>query len=277
MIPPNMAAMVWAEIQTVFRRGSGMAALGVSVLIGALMVALMAWVQSNAAGAEVNGAQIGEMVRYSGPDCAGWALSARNFFVLPLLLLLATGGSVAGELSDRSLREVLVRPVPRWSVLAAKLAALSLLSMATLLLVMLPALALGSAVFGVDGPIKDVLLGYLATLGTDLGIICFGFVASTFVRSVGGVVVSVILLLMLDAGARLLLWLRELLLGLMQQAAGAEAEAGLRYSRFLPGAALDCWKGYSEGWAWEPFAGLAALILISATVAVVRFQRMDIS
>ncbi|MFT4975708.1 MAG: ABC-type transport system involved in multi-copper enzyme maturation permease subunit [Myxococcota bacterium] len=276
MVPSNMVAMVWAELQTVFRRGSGLAALGVSLLLGLAVVALMGWVQQNAGGAEVNGAPIGEMVRYTGADCAGWALSARNFFVLPLLLLLATGGSVAGELQDRSLREVLIRPVPRWSVLAAKLIALLALSAATLLLSLLPSLLLGTVLYGADGPTVDVLLGYAASLGTDLGIIAFGFVASTVVHSVGGVVVSVILLLMLDAGARLLLWVRELLLGLMQQSVGAEVEP-IRYSRFLPGAALDCWKGWTEGWTWEPFAGLVVLITVSLAVAVFRFQRMDVS
>jgi hypothetical protein len=140
----------------------------------------------------------------------------------------------------------------------------------------LPSLLLGTVLYGADGPTVDVLLGYAASLGTDLGIIAFGFVASTVVHSVGGVVVSVILLLMLDAGARLLLWVRELLLGLMQQSVGAEVEP-IRYSRFLPGAALDCWKGWTEGWTWEPFAGLVVLITVSLAVAVFRFQRMDVS
>lgn len=276
MIPANLGAMVWAEIQTVFRRGSGVGALAVSLVLGCLAAVLMFMVQQNAAGAELNGAQLEQIVRYSGADCAGWALSGRNFFVLPLLLLLATGSSVAGERQDRSLREVLVRPVPRWSVLAAKLAALLLLSASTLLLCLLPSFILGTVLFGSGGPLVDVLLGYAASLGTDLGIISFGMLASTVLSSPGGVVVSVVLLLMLDAGARFLLWVRLMAIGFIQQSSGLVPEEPFHYERFLPGAALDCWKGWSDGWTWEPFAGLTVLIVASLAAALIRFRRMDI-
>lgn len=277
MIPSNLVAMIRAEFYAVFRRGSGIGAMAVSVVIGLLAVLLMHWSQTNVGAAEVNGAPIGEMISYSGADCAGWALSGRNFFVLPLLLLFATGSSIAGELQDRSLREVLVRPIPRWSVLLAKLAALLGLSAATLLLALLPSLLLGMARFGSAGPVGDVLLGYTASLGTDLGIIAFGFVASTMVRSVGGVIVSVVLLLMVDTVARLMLWLYKTILGFAQQSLGTAAEEVPNYGLYLPGAALDCWKGWAMGWAWEPFVGLALLIAISFSVALVRFQRMDIA
>jgi ABC-2 type transport system permease protein len=277
MVPSNLIAMIWAELQVVFRRGSGLGAMAVSVLIGLLAVLLMHWSQTNVGATEVNGAPIGEMISYSGADCAGWALSGRNFFVLPLLLLFATGSSIAGELQDRSMREVLVRPIPRWSVLLAKLVALVGLSATTLILALLPSLLLGVVRFGAAGPMVDVLLGYAASLGTDLGIIAFGFVASTLVRSVGGVIVSVILLLMVDTVARLMLWLYKTVLGFAQQSLGTAAEAVPDYGLYLPGAALDCWKGWSTGWAWEPFVGLALLIVISFSAALFRFQRMDIA
>lgn len=276
-VPVHLLAMVWFEIQTVFRRESGLGALGVSLLVGLGAVAVMAWVQQNVGNAMINDAPLGSMMRYSGADCAGWALWARNFFVLPLLLLLATGSSLAGEIRDRSLREDLVRPVPRWSVLAAKLAALQTLSAATLLMALLPSLLLGMALFGTEGPTPDVLLGYAASLATDLGIISFGLLASTLVPSVGGVVVSVILLLLLDAGARLLLWLRETLVSWMNATTGAPPVEQTQLSQLLPGAALEAWQGWSSQWAWEPFAGLAALIAVSLALAFVRFQRMDIA
>ena len=275
-MPAHFLAMVVAELRAVFSRGSGLGAVLVSLLIGVGTVAVMYWVQANAGGAQINNASMENFVQFSGPNCAGWALTARNLLILPLLLLLATGSTLAGELADSTLREVLVRPVSRVSVLAAKLIALLTLSAVSLLAALLPSLAGGAALFGMDGPTVDLLLGYAATLGTDLGIISFGLLASTLVRSVGGVVVSVILLLIFDGGARLLLWGREKLVDMMRASQGDYTEAAVHYSQLLPGAALDCWKGWSDGWAWEPFAGLAALVAICLTATLVRFTRMDI-
>jgi len=275
-MPAHFFAMVVAELRTVFARGSGLGAVIVSLIIGVLTTAVMFWVYSNAGDAQINGGSIDGFVQFSGPHCAGWALTARNFLILPLLLLLATGGTLAGELGDSTLREILVRPVSRWSVLLAKLAALMTLSAVCLLATLIPSLVGGAALFGMEGPTVDLLLGYAATLGTDLGIISFGLLASTVVRSVGGVVVSVILLLIFDGGARLLLWGREKLLDMMRATQGDYTEAAVHYSQLLPGAALDCWKGWTDGWAWEPFVGLSVLVTICLTVTVVRFSRMDI-
>lgn len=276
-MPSHFPAMVRAELHAVFARGSGLGAVMVSLAIGVVTVAVMFWVHGNVGDAQINSAPVGDFIRFSGPDCAGWALAARNFLILPLLLLLATGSTLAGELSDSSLREVLVRPVSRGSVLLAKLIALLTLSAVSLLAALMPSLLGGAALFGMEGPIVDLLLGYAASLGTDLGIISFGLLASTVVRSVGGVVVSVVLLLIFDGGARLLLWGREKLLDMMRATQGDYTEAAVHYSQLLPGAALDCWKGWSDGWAWEPFAGLVVLIVLCLTVTMARFSRMDVA
>lgn len=277
-MPPHFLAMVVAELRAVFARGSGLGAVVVSLIIGVGAAAVMYWVHANMGDAQINNSSMGDFVQFSGANCAGWALAARNFLILPLLLLLATGSSLAGELSDSTLREVLVRPVPRWSVMLAKLLALMVLSATTLLATLAPSLVGGAAMFGMDGPTVDLLLGYAATLGTDLGIISFGLLASTVVRSVGGVVVSVILLLIFDGGARLLLWGREKVISLLQTSTGTEVEeVAVHYSQFLPGAALDCWKGWSDGWAWEPFAGLGVLVVLCLGVTLWRFSRMDVS
>ena len=276
MAVSNLGRMIRAELSVVFRRTSSLGALLSSVVIGLLAVLLMSWAQQNMSGLEINEAPVGEMVQYSGANCAGWALKGRNFFVLPLLLLLATGSSIAGELQDRSLREVLVRAVPRWQVLLAKLVALQVLSACSLVLTLLPAWLLGMAMFGAEGANSAVLLGYCASLLTDLGIISFGALASLYVRSVGGVVVCVILLLMLDTGLRIVLWLRDLLIGIGQQVAGTVPTSSVDIAMFFPGAALDFWKGWENGWLWPSFAGLMALIIICLAMTTRRFQRMDV-
>lgn len=278
MVPAHLPAMLMAEVRTVFHRFSSLGAMAISLIIGVLAPLILLWIQNNASGAEINGASVNEMMSFSAERAGGWALSARHFFILPLLLLLATGSSLAGELEQRTLREAMVRAVPRWSLIFIKVVALLALSVCCLLLTMAPSVGIGYALFGPDETIRmqDVLLGYFTSIGADLGIISFGLLASTFVRSVGGVVVSVVLLLIFDYAARTLLWAREQLMGFVQTSRGETVEDSVQYSQLLPGAALEVWQGYSAGWTWEPFVGLLVLILVCLGLATVRFQRMDI-
>jgi hypothetical protein len=118
-------------------------------------------------------------------------------------------------------------------VVLAKLTALAVLSLATLVLTFLPALAGGGLFFGFTPDLlPPLLLGYLASWGRDLGLLSLAFLCSTFFPSVGPRSSSVALFLMADLGARLLLKLAG-----MMGMASAETIA-----QFLPGAALDAWS-----------------------------------
>ena len=271
MIPAHLPTMIAAEIRAIFGRASGMAVLAVSLVVGVVASGSLLYLQSRTgspdAVAQFNGVPITSMMDFSAQSAAAWGLKARNFFVLPVLLLLAAASTLAGELGDRTLREVLVRPVPRWSVLAAKLAALVLLSLASHLLTF--ALAFGGGLLlGTESPtpLSAVGLGYLASWGSDLGVLLIGFAASVFVQSVGGVVVGVLLFLMADTFVRMALW------GLDKLGIAWAATAG----QFMPGNALACWEGFQEGWLLAQFAGLAVLVVVAGFVAVARFQRMDV-
>ncbi|HND33873.1 MAG TPA: ABC transporter permease subunit, partial [Myxococcota bacterium] len=147
MIPAHFPMMVVAELRKTFSKGSGIAALIVALLVGILTAAAVYQVQ-HMEGASINGTSVSELVTVDAVQIAGYALRVRNFFVLPMFLVLGMAGSVAGELSDRTLRELLVRPVSRASVLFAKLTASGILSLITLTLTLLPAFALGALLFG---------------------------------------------------------------------------------------------------------------------------------
>lgn len=274
-MPRQFGAMVVAEIRKVFSRGSAIAAVALAAVIGFLAV-LVLWRLQNMGegGFSLNGTPVGELVKGSGIDVSGWALQARNFFVLPLLLLLAGASATGGELGDRTLRELVVRPVPRWSVLAAKLLALTLLSAVTLIVTLVPSLALGTALFGltlengpVDAPTLGALLGgYGASLLSDVGLLCIVTAVSLFVPSVGGTVVAMALVLLADKALGGLLWL----LGMV----GMEGAATLE--PWTLGNALGAWEGWSEGWEPARFGALSVFIVASCAVAVVRFRRMDV-
>lgn len=290
MIPRHFPRMVFAELRKVFTQGSAIAALVIALVVGIGAVAGYAWVQSfdDATGPSFNGTPVSQIVVASGIGAAGKALYARNFFVLPLFLLLASASSVGGELSDRTLRELVVRPVPRWSILAAKLLALSMLSAATLIVTLVPSLGAGTALFGLTAdvaagdtsqsailgaalgggaPSVGLLLGgYAASFLSDVGLICIATAASLVVPSVGGTVVGVALLLMAD----LALWGLLKLLGVL----GVEWAATI--VPWTLGNALGGWKGWQEGWDPAQFGALAVFVAVSLTFAIARFHRMDV-
>ncbi|MCK6502496.1 ABC transporter permease [Myxococcota bacterium] len=264
----HLLLVIGAEARAIYGRASAKLAVVVALLTGVVVLLALQWLQGQAETIQANGNPITNMVEFSGPAAAGWALRVRNFFVLPLVLLLATAASFAGEIGDQTLREVLVRPVPRWWILLSKALVLSSLAALTLLLTLAPALGGGLALFGAEGPTTTgaVLLGYAASLLSDVGLIALGLLASTFVRSVGGVVVAMMLILMGDMG------LRVVLKGMAWVGAAWAEDVG----RALPGAALACWEGWQGEWDPWAFAGMAVLLLVGFGGTLWRFQRMDV-
>lgn len=277
MIPAHFPRMVGAELRCVYGRISGKVAIVVALLAGLSVVVAGWYFQGLAVQMEADGMPVRSAVDLSMRGVLSLALWLRNFFVIPMILILATGSAFAAERGDRTLREVFVRPVPRWSVIAAKVTALMSLSAATLVCTALPAALGGGLLFGfgpdedaivlsTDFTVVDVLLGYLASWASDLGLIFLVILASAFSSRVAGVVVGVIAFLMLDAGARGLL-------GLMNTF-GVDWAGPV--GGFMPGASLAAWEGYKSGWEMEPVLGLVLLISTCAAVSLWRFDRMDV-
>jgi ABC-type transport system involved in multi-copper enzyme maturation permease subunit len=281
-MPPHFPAMVKAELQAVFLRWSGRAALILALLSAFAAVYGLYFVNEQAQQVKMGGMPVGGSLDLTWRGTLDWALSARNFFVIPLLLVLSSASSLAGEIADNTLREVLVRPVSRVSVFLAKFLALAGLSAASLVLSWAGAALGGAAVFSMDADIGWVSLGYLASFFSDLGLITLTLAISSLTRSVGGVVVGIILYLIADLGARLLL-----------KALGAfGVEWAKQFAPYVPGNALAVWENW-ESWgsvsfdasnwqaAWDAwgggnFAGLAVLLTLSCAVAITRLSRMDV-
>jgi len=255
-----------AELRLVFGSVSGRLALAVAAVVGLVAVAATQAVVRGVAEAE-DGSLVQAISEVSAIEVAGWALVGRNFFVLPLVLLLAAGRAQAGELGRHTLREALLRPVGRSDLLLAKLSALAALSASTLAVTASLSLGLGMVLFAPGTrPVSEVLLGYLASGASDLGLLCLGLLVGCFVRSAGTVVVGTVLALVADAALRAALTLMGVV-----GVEGAGELAGL-----LPGAALACWEGWESGWEPGRFVGLAPLVGVSLGAALWRFERMDI-
>lgn len=274
MIPAHFPWMVWAELRKVYTRGSGLGAIVIAAVVGIGAVAAMYQAGNNDT-AQINGASLAQIVNMNAVEVAGWALYARNFFVLPLFLLLAAASSVAGELGNRTLREDLVRPIPRWSALASRVIAVSSLSAVTLMVTLALSLLPGLGLFGlpvegsvpVDYPtVQRVLLGYLASFASDIGLVAIAVLLSLVVRSVGGVVVTLVLILMADLAIR----------GVLNLMALAQIAAAKTLLPWTLGNALGCWEGWSGAFEPARFLALAIVTLGAMALATLRLSRMDV-
>jgi ABC-type transport system involved in multi-copper enzyme maturation permease subunit len=215
---------------------------------------------------EVNGEKLKESLQFSGPSAAGWALWARHFFLMPMLLLFAAGQCLAMERTNHNLRERLVRPVSRDTVLWSKALSLIGLSWLGLAITLVVALALATPIMGTDGPWKDVLLRYLASLFTDVAIVSYGLMLSVFFRSAAGVVVVGLVGLGIDFALRL----AAKALGFL----GVENAALIE--PFMPGSGLNCWNVEESMFVWQHFAAAALWTFSAVLITRIRFRRMDV-
>lgn len=274
MIPAHFPWMIWAELRKLYSRGTGIGALIIAALVGIGAVGIMYQAGHNDT-AQINGASLAQIVKLNAIECSGWALSARNFFVLPLFLLLAAASSVAGELGDRTLREDLVRPIPRWSALAARMIAASSLAGVTLVITAALSFLPGLVLFGLPAPdavpvdyptVGRLALGYLASFASDIGLIAIATLLSLIVRSVGGVVVTMVLVLMADAAVRSVLYLMNM----------ASIAIAAQLQPWTLGNALGCWQGWSTEFEPMRFVALAIVTIAATSIATVRLSRMDV-
>lgn len=265
-MPAQWPRMVLAELRKIFTRGSGQAGLIVALLVGVVPVLVLLALQDGRASVDTNGQSAQSLISYEVATALGWALRARNFFILPLILLMVIAQLLAGEWAERNLRALLLRPVPRWSVLAAKLAAAQLYAALTLVITYIAAMAVAAPFLGWTDPITRVSLGYLASGLSDLGLLSIGLFVSTIYPSVPGVIVGTVLLLVADLAAR----------GGMKVAGAFGATWADPIAAWLPGTALAAWEGHSSAWDPRAFASLVALIALFSLAAGLRFQKSDV-
>ncbi len=233
-----MKRLIAAEWRVLMGRGSARGMLLVSAIIPILTVTVLGW----AAHSDIawNGEPIAETFRFSGPHAAALSLRARHAIFLPMFILFVTGSSLASERNSHMLRERLVRPVSRDTMLIAKMSSLVLLCALSLLLNLGLSLSIGLVWMGAEGPWSSMLLGHLLSLCTDMGLISLGLFLSTLFRSGAMVVVSGLMVFLTDQGIGAALFL----LGLV----GVESTSVL--PMLLPSAGWNLWAVMMGESAW---------------------------
>lgn len=268
MTPAHFSRLVFAELRAVYGRWSGRGAVVLAFLVPILASVAMRFVIDQADDATLNGMPASSLVDMSWRGVLDWSLTGRNFFVLPLLLVLSTASTFTGELADNTLREAMLRPIPRWSILTAKMVALSILSLSTLLATWVVGAAGGLAVAGGETEIGAVSLGFVACWACDIGLLAITLLIATLMRSVGLVVVGVALYLILD-------WASGMLLSLIGNFGQDWAKT---VNEFRPGYGLSAWDGWNQATGYEPqqWITLAIVFAVGFGGAMVRFHRMDV-
>ncbi|GDX79734.1 hypothetical protein LBMAG42_15450 [Deltaproteobacteria bacterium] len=275
-MPRQFFAMIRVELLKVFTQWSGIGAVVMAVMVPLATLFVLYIFGGTSVSSSVQGQAVTSMIHFDVVGATGWALYARNFIILPLMLILATGASVAGEQSDRTLRELVVRPVPRWSILVAKQVALWALSVVTLAVTLVTALGLGWAIFGapsVDPAVAEgeeslvrVICGFAVCFLSDVALIALATTFSTVVRSVGGVVVSLAVVLIADRAVWAFLSLLEFF----------KVEWAPTAVQFTLVSVLGAWSHWENEYVPIQFLECAGLVAAAWALSIARFARTDV-
>jgi len=145
--------MLRSELGLIFRRWRNLLLLAVLVGIPVLLgIALRVSVPRGGGGGGGLGAAFLFQVAGNGVFLAFLALTIMLTLVLPLVVAVVSGDSLAGEASAGTLRYLLVVPAGRARLLSVKYAAIVVFSLVSCLLVAASALIMGVALFPV-GPV----------------------------------------------------------------------------------------------------------------------------
>lgn len=281
-----------AEIKKLLSRTT--ARLGLVAVAGTaiLTVLFIMWIDSSGigftttVGDTVTENTLGDKYNFAAADVLVNSLWPRNaLFIGRLFLVALTALSVASEFTARTLREDVLRPVPRFAIPAAKFVAIGVWAALSLVVTFVFSAALALPVFGVGGPWFNTLLAYTATFAGDLGLIAVALLAAFATRSVAGTIVALFLFWLLNSAAGWAVWIASKALPWIPAGTPEEALVIETWSDrvatlqlWLPSSALELWQGYSfdTPWAWQ--SALVLVLITGGSVALTMglFDRQDV-
>lgn len=285
MNPAILISVIFAETTKLHRRWSARGALILAAMIGLGIPVLYALVTNGPMEVSNNG----EMVDMGGyrhaTGVVEWALYARNFFVMRVMIVLLAAVSFAGEFQSRTLREDLLRPVPRWFVLVGKMAALIVFVVLSLVVTFGTSCVFGVVMYGVGEGWWPVVQGYVATGVTDVVFAELALCIAVLVRSVPMSIAGTVLFFVVDTAAwATLSFVYVVIEGLKEMNPNTQFNIpiwlewviGLR--SWLPSNAFGAWTGYMEsvGWDFRAFLVLGAIAAVTGAISVVTFQLVDV-
>lgn len=274
MSPDRLVWVVVAEIAKLLSRLSARGGLLVLVLLGIAGPLALGWLASS--GMVVNGAYIADSIDKDAATGLAWALELRNFFLLRTMLVVLAATSLAGELSARTVREDLLRPVPRWAVLFGKWFALVVWIGLGLTLQWLTAATMGLVAHGTAGSLGESLVVYAAAGATDAVFAALVLAIAALTRNVAGTVAGTMLVYLFSVLAGTLIYILTQIPASFDPNGIFDALEALY--PWLPSTALIVWRQayFSTDLVWQSWASLLLLGLGAALLGGWRFQRMEV-
>ncbi|MCB9680026.1 MAG: ABC transporter permease [Alphaproteobacteria bacterium] len=283
---PHLSALVRAEVRKLASRTSVRLSIVALVLLGLVMPLILLLISSMVTVTTEAGQAQMKPPSFDAAMVLTTVLTMRNFFLFRAMVIAVVAVSFAGELVARTLREDLVRPVTRGTVLLAKWLALQVFVAVGLFVPLVVAGLLGLVCFGPGEGFVDTLLGAAITWAGDAGFATLVMGISLVLRSVPGTIGGVFLYWVLD---RALGWgikgaekAQPLLEKLFEGWGMAEAATALHVAVFLrpwlPSSAFDIWWDYVPGapLVWQSWVALVVYTALAYTVAWSVFRRIDV-
>lgn len=273
---PAFQGLVEAEIRKLFSRLPAKVGLVLALLVGLGVPSLQG-------GWQLFGVYVikADVSRMSAVDPA-WlmyvTLFMRNLFLMRVILIVLGSLLFAGEFQSRTLREDLLRPVTRTSVLLAKWAALVAYCFVNLGLTLIPGSLIAVIGYGTGGDWADTTLRYASTFLADAGFCSLVLLIAIASRSVPGTIAGMFLFYLTDLAAGAALSVLASFPSIPMQEQVRAALLGVK--PFMPSAAFAAWNGgalwSADSWTWQSFTSLALITLVSLVIADQVFRRMDV-
>lgn len=271
-----VSAVVLAEVRKLLSRPVARVGLVGMALLGALGP-LALWMLSGS-GVTVNGGDLGANLDVSAPNGLRWALFLRNFFSGQILLAVLAAVSFAGELQAHTLREDLVRPVPRAVVLFGKWTALGTWSLLALIVQVVTAAGVGLLLHPASGDVTwaDLALGCVGTWAAELSFAAVALATAVVFRSVAGTLAGLFLFLVFERCATWALIAARGLFSSMSETGEPPAWFGI-----VPFTPTSAWSGWAElttgaDPSWQPWVALIVWTVLAGVVAERVFARTDV-
>lgn len=271
-----LGSIVLAEIRKLLSRPVARFGLLLLALLGAVgPIAL--WALSGS-GVTVNGGDLGASLDVSAPNGLRWSLVLRNFFTGQILLSVLATMSYAGELQAHTLREDLVRPVPRAVVLFSKWTALGCWSMVSLLIQAGIGSGIGLLIHPSTGGVawSHLALGFVGTWAAELSFAAVALAVAVVLRSVAGTLAGLFLFLVFERFATWGLIAARSLITSMSET--GQPPALFEIVPFTPTSAWSGWTELTSGTdpSWQPWVALVFWTVLAAVVAERVFSRTDV-
>jgi ABC-type transport system involved in multi-copper enzyme maturation permease subunit len=279
--PTHFGALCYAEIVKLFSRTSARLGLVLLVLLAAapplaVFALKMAIKLFGSEDASMNGVPFDQILSLPAPMAMVWALTARNFFVAKAFLIVLGAQVFAAEYQAQTLREDLLRPVPRWAILLSRWLALDSWVVATGLFSWAAATLLGLVFFGGAGDWQAPSLGFFASILAECGFAAVVLAIAVVTRSVAFTIAGVFLFIVLDYSSGLLLAGARMLSAIQNEYTQTIARVADAIYPWMPFSAFGVWHGFKAGWSWQGFVALAVYSLLAMLVAQVVFRRIDV-